>query len=68
MTIEKKDGTVLEGFKYNDEGKEVCEKCGGDGFKLLMHVDGEDFFGYTFKCVGCGSIVAITSKRREVWG
>lgn len=44
------DSTLLEEFKYNEQGKLVCAKCGSSDISLIPKM----FFTY-YECNRCGN-------------
>lgn len=63
MTYKAKDGTEWEGLHPNEDGIGVCDKCGSTKIKMVSHIDGRDFYGYTYQCE-CGAFITMTAKRK----
>lgn len=61
MAVIEKNGTTYEGFKETN-GNLVCENCGGNEGKMVMHLDGKTFYTSVFECK-CGNRLSIKTKR-----
>lgn len=50
-----------------DENHEYlqCEKCGSKTIKMVAHIDGRDFYGYSYRCENGHEIVMRAKRNPE---
>lgn len=59
-----KEKTEIFGATANEDGILVCEKCGNyDSMQMVSHIDGVDFFDFTYRCGGCGNAITVRTFR-----
>ena len=52
----------MDKIHENEHGNIVCCK---EGFELMMHADGTNYFMNTYRCLGCGNTIKTKTKRTK---
>lgn len=61
-----KGNSIYTGVKETEKGEIVCEECGNDKVKTIMHADGTDFYMYQYECCKCENIITVKTKRTGI--
>lgn len=66
MKIER-GKTIIEDTKdsiVEVDGRMTCG-CGNPSLRMQSHIDGVDFYTYTYQCENCGNIIYVEAERDQ---
>lgn len=65
---------IIGNTKYKDKMDKIHKDskgitCCGKLVRMVSHIDGRDFYGYTYNCE-CGNVITayIKRKKEDIWG
>lgn len=58
------DRTTYEDTQDKIHNTEKGIECCGGTIRMVSHIDGRDFYGYTYNC-DCGNVITSKTKRAK---
>lgn len=73
MKIEKEGMTIEDSMDKLIETEDgITCGCENPILSIVTHIDGRDFYGYTYNCENCGNVITTHCKRSKddlmYWG
>ena len=70
MEIRKGNMTVIGSKDLVEKDGGITCACENPSLKMVCHVDGRNFYGYTYNCA-CGNVIQTRNKRtgldKKLW-
>ena len=70
MEIRKGNAVIIGSKDLVEKNGNITCACENPSLTMVCHIDGQDFYSYTYKC-DCGNVIEMQCKRtgldKELW-